>query len=229
MIINKVSLYTNYLNQLKEFYIDHLGFIELSSNEKCIEIKIGESVLEFIQSDSLNKPFYHFAFNIPTDIFHSAKEWAKSKVTLTTEDNEDEIYFTNSNAHSFYLLDPAGNIVEFVSRHEVSQAKESPVFAANQVLNISEINLTTNDVVSIGNQLINFGIPARDNESLHKDFLNFMGERKDGAFLLLGPEGRRWIFSDADSKVYPLSIDINNEKRVSLNEKGEIDLREITS
>ncbi|WP_430786594.1 VOC family protein [Virgibacillus flavescens] len=208
MIISRVSLYTNYLNQLKEFYIDHLGFIELTSDEKSFKIKIGQSVLEFIQNDDLEKPFYHFAFNIPTDIVDSAKEWAKSKVALTTEEDEDEVYFTNSKAQSFYFLDPAGNIVEFISRKEVSPASEAPHFTTDHLLNISEINLTTNNVISIGNQLINFGIPARDNESLDSDFLNFMGEKEDGAFLLLGPKGRRWIFSDADSEVFPLSIHI---------------------
>ncbi|MGG3001887.1 hypothetical protein ABEO93_06660 [Bacillus atrophaeus] len=49
-----------------------------------------------------------------------------------------------------------------------------------------------------------------------------MGEYEEGAFLLLGPKGRRWIFSDKKAEVYPLSITINHMKNIEIDSKGEI-------
>lgn len=51
-----------------------------------------------------------------------------------------------------------------------------------------------------------------------------MGESEDGAFLLLGPRNRRWIFSDRESEIYPLSIQIDKAKNIELDHEGNIKL-----
>ncbi|MBE1556749.1 hypothetical protein [Sporosarcina limicola] len=56
-----------------------------------------------------------------------------------------------------------------------------------------------------------------------------MGEKEDGAFLLLGPRKRRWYFSDREAEIFPLSIKINNQKNIELDEKGKITLEKTTS
>ena len=77
----------------------------------------------------------------------------------------------------------------------------------NSLLSIGEINLTTRDIEGIGQQLINRNIPIRDGESLNPDGLTFMGS--DGAFLLLGKPGRRWIFSEQYAEIHPLMIEVD--------------------
>lgn len=224
MLISKVTLYTSDLNETKDFYVSHLGFNLLTEYQNGFELEIGDSVLEFQQTKAEEKPFYHFAFNIPSNLFAEAKDWAKSKVTLNQENGEDEAFFDFFDSHSLYFMDPPGNIVELISRHSVSPPKEVKTFTAEDLLNISEINITTNNVLAAGSQINHFGIPVMNDEVLESDRLNFIGESEDGAFLLLGPEKRPWIFSDRDASIYSLSIEIDNHKNIQVDRKGDISL-----
>ncbi|EMA6343502.1 VOC family protein [Bacillus cytotoxicus] len=216
MLINRVILYSNALEEMKEFYVRILGFRVLHSNEIRFSIQVGESELEFRKNNLNTKPFYHFAFNIPSNQFSEAKEWAKNRVTLNIEDGADEVYFSRSNAHSFYFMDPAGNIVEFISRHTTSPESNEP-FSIDSILNVSEMSLTTDHVLAVGNRLVECGILVRDGEAL-RDGFQFMG--KNGVYLLLGPSGRRWLFSELDAEVHPLMIEIDHEKQIEINRQG---------
>ncbi|MED3910733.1 VOC family protein [Peribacillus simplex] len=227
MIINKVTLYSPAWNEMRNFYVDVLGFELISQTDDGFEMKAGESVLEIKKYHHQEKPFYHFAMNIPTNLFTSAKAWAKSKVELTREDDEDEVFFSYSDAHAFYFLDPSGNIVEFISRYSVSPTSEAESFSVQNVLCISEINITTDEVRALGNQLISNGVPVRNGEEIREDGLNFMGEHEAGSFLLLGPRKRRWIFSDKVSEIFPLSLVINQQLDISLDGEGLMELKKV--
>lgn len=78
---------------MRNFYVDVLGFELLSQTDEGFEIKAGESMLEIKKYHHKEKPFYHFAMNIPANLFTSAKAWAKSKVELTREEDDDEVKF----------------------------------------------------------------------------------------------------------------------------------------
>jgi len=223
MEINKVTIHTSKLHETRHFYEYVLGFQLTTSNENQFAVQVGSSLLEFLETKKETNPFYHFAFNIPSNRFQEAKNWAKVRVTLTVEDGMDEVYFRFLDAHSFYFIDPSGNIVEFISRHSVS-VQSNDAFSANSILNISEINVTTSDVMSVGNQLIANGIKVRDGNELTNS-LNFMG--KEGCFLLLGPENRRWIFSDKRSRSFPVVITIDQEKVIEVDEFGKVDIKHI--
>ncbi|WP_242143330.1 MULTISPECIES: VOC family protein [unclassified Bacillus cereus group] len=221
MLINRVILYSNALEEMKEFYVRILGFRLLHSNEIRFSIQVGESELEFRKNDlTTKKPFYHFAFNIPSNRFSEAKKWARNKVVLNIEDGVDEIYFPRSHAHSFYFMDPSGNIVEFISRHSISPESNEP-FSVHSILNMSEMSLTTNQVLAVGEQLIDFGILVNKKGKLNEEF-NFMGE--SGVYILLGKTGRRWLFSHLNAEVHPLMIEIDREKRVEVTEDGKVSL-----
>ncbi|CAH0296197.1 hypothetical protein SRABI80_04100 [Peribacillus frigoritolerans] len=225
LIINKVTLYGHAWNEMRNFYVDVLGFELLSQTEDAFEIKAGESVLEIKKYHHKEKPFYHFAMNIPTNLFISAKAWAKSKVELTREEDDDEVYFSFLDARSFYFLDPSGNIVEFISRYSVSPESAADSFSAHNVLCISEINITTDEVRALGNRLISNGVPVRNGEAIREDGLNFMGEHEAGSFLLLVPRKRRWIFSDKESETFPLSLVINQHLEISLDGEGFMEMK----
>ncbi|PEB39076.1 VOC family protein [Bacillus pseudomycoides] len=220
MLISRVTLYSNALEEMKDFYLNKLDFQLLHSSEMSFSIQVGESELEFRKNNLNSKPFYHFAFNIPSNQFSEAKEWAKKKVVLNVEDGEDEVYFSRSNAYSFYFMDPAGNIVEFISRHTTSPESNEP-FSVHSILNVSEMSMTTDQVLAVGNQLIEYGISVRDGEALSDGF-HFMGE--NGVYLLLGPSGRRWFFSELDAAVHPLLIEIDSEKQIEINRQGECNI-----
>lgn len=219
MLISKVKLYSNEIEKLKEFYVTLLGFNLIDESQSSFTIQIGESEMEFCDNPLDSKPFYHFAFNIPSNQFKEAKNWIKSKVTLNIDEGNDEVYFEFINAYSLYFLDPSGNIVEFISRTSSPIAKA--VFLASSIINISEINITTNHVLSVGNQINEFGIPVRDTGTLNDQF-NFLGS--DGSFLLLGAEKRTWYFSDKGAEIHPNTIEIDKNKVIELHKDGNISL-----
>lgn len=220
MEINKVTIQTSKLKESEDFYHRVLGLQLINSNENKFTIKVGSSLLEFLETNKEINPFYHFAFNIPANQFQEAKFWAQSKVSLTVENGEDEVYFEFLDAHSFYFVDPSGNIVEFISRHSVS-VQSNEVFSENSILNISEINITTKEVISVGNRLIASGTYVRDGKELTES-LNFMGS--NGSFLLLGPPNRKWLFSDKQSECFPVVITINQEKVIEVDDNGEVEI-----
>ncbi|MFZ3580030.1 hypothetical protein ACOI1D_19115, partial [Virgibacillus sp. DJP39] len=47
--------------------------------------------------------------------------------------------------------------------------------------------------------------------------LNFIGERAHGVFILLTQPGRKWIFSNKESAIYPIEIELKNRNKIILN------------
>ncbi|WP_404453642.1 VOC family protein [Virgibacillus necropolis] len=221
MKINLVVLRTKNLMQMKKFYIETLGFSLIKEDERSFRIAAGTSELEFTSKDVKGNPYYHFAFNIPANNFEEAKSWTKERVSLTVEDGEDEADFDHLPAHALYFDDPAGNIVEFISRHSTSESRTEP-FSIKSILNISEISLTVEDAVSVGEKLNNLGVPERDNNAISTQSFNFMGKRANGIFILLTQPGRRWIFLDKLSAIYPIEIELTNNNKVILNSDSEL-------
>jgi catechol 2,3-dioxygenase-like lactoylglutathione lyase family enzyme len=218
MIINQAVLYTHLLDEMKDFYVNSLDFPLTAASAHSFSIKVGESELTFKESSLHTKPFYHFAFNVPSNHFIEAKQWAAQRVFLNTEEEKDEVYFEAFDAHSFYFEDPAHNIVEYISRHSDCPPSSDP-FSSRSLLSIGEINLTTPHVRSVGTQLMNSGIPVRNNRLLNETF-NFLGS--GSAFFLVGTPKRRWFFSNRDSEVHPLMVKVNHSLAVSLDEKGKL-------
>ena len=145
----------------------------------------------------------------------------KERVYLTVEDEKDEVQFLHADALYFY--DPAGNIVEFISRHLVFE--ESLIsFSINSIVNISEISLTVNDLIDASKQLNEIGVTERENKEIRKQQLNFMGNKKKGIFLLLTEPGRKWLFSDKLSTIHPLEIILTNNHKIVIDSDNELQI-----
>ncbi len=215
MEIKLVILQTEEINEMKRFYVDIFGFPLLKEDKNSFRIAVGSSELEFTSENVEGNPYYHFAFNIPSNLFREAKSWVKEKVKLSVEDGEDEAYFSFFSAYALYFYDPSGNIVEFISR-EASEEGTQP-FSIESVLNISEIGLTVDDAIAAGTKLKEIGINVRDNDPLSQTSLNFMGEKSKGIFIILNQPGRRWIFSDKISAIYPLEIQTTDGSKIVVN------------
>ncbi|MCY9091622.1 hypothetical protein FO507_03765 [Bacillus mojavensis] len=206
MKIKNLEIFVSHFNQTVSFYKDILQFKRLALTDTLATFQVGESILTLHQ-DEVNRYYYHFAFNIHSNIFAEAKEWLKKKVNLLEENGDDEVYFANAKARSIYFEDPAGNIVEFISRLETSPETRSKEFTPDNVIGISEIGLSTNHVKECFDYLLKLGIRQRNDEPFSKKHLHFMGEYEEGVYILLGPVGRRWIFSDKYSIDAPLMIE----------------------
>ncbi|MBS3679874.1 VOC family protein [Ornithinibacillus massiliensis] len=206
MEIKSLTLQTRHIKEMRAFYVDMFGFPLVREDEYSFRIRVGTSQLEFTSESVKGNPYYHFAFNILANKFVEAKSWVKERVELNTREEEDEAFFSNLPAHALYFYDPAGNIVEFISRHSISKKGEEPFSIEEGIVNISEIGLTMEDAISAGKKLMTIGIHERDNAPLSSTSLNFMGDRSKGIFIILNQPGREWIFSDKLSATYPMEI-----------------------
>ncbi|EON70364.1 hypothetical protein [Lysinibacillus sphaericus] len=221
MKITKVKLYAYDLPKLKEFYCEKLGLALLTSNDSFFEIAVGESMITFERiSTSVNKQ-YHFAFNIPSNLFVQAKNWVKGRVDILQLDQQDEVYFERIKAHSFYFYDPEENVVELIARSEVNPHSDTDAFLPAHLLNIGEINLTTDSIHEVATYLIEHGILPCYGEEVHIDALTFMGNYEDGTNILLGPSKRNWYFSNKDAIVSPISIELNHTLQLNMKKDGE--------
>lgn len=223
MEIKSVILQSNNIEEMKKFYVEHFGFPLVKEDEYSFRIVVGTSELEFTSRQAEGNPYYHFAFNIPSNLFSEAKEWVKERVTLNIDFDNDEIYFSNFSAYSLYFYDPAGNIVELIARQSLAEVKER-LFSIESILNISEIGLTVDDAIDACNRLIEIGIHEREHGDLTSTSLNFMGEKSKGVFIIVNQPGRRWIFSDKKSAIFPLQITTTNERIIVVNSDRQLEI-----
>ncbi|WP_114571586.1 VOC family protein [Exiguobacterium flavidum] len=222
MKITKATLYTDNIEQMKQFYLKTLGFSQVSETDRSFAIQAGASVLEF-ELDPLRTPKqYHYAFNIPGNLFIEAKKWIKNHISLLLHEEEDEIFFENTNSHSVYFYDSDENVVELIARHAVNPTRPSSLFVARDILDIGEMNLTTDDVLGVGEKLEEIGVFQRYGSPLKGDSLNFLGEPQDGTHILLGPAGRNWLFSKKDAITSPIMIELNHQHRIQVDSSGKM-------
>ncbi|PPA71144.1 glyoxalase [Jeotgalibacillus proteolyticus] len=208
---------------MKAFYLEELGFSLNEQSETTFSVSAGSSELIFSKASGERKPFYHFAFNINAGHFKEAKKWIASKVELNKENGEDEVYFRAFDADSFYFEDPAGNIIEIIGRYSNS-TKHIGAFSINQLLNVSEINVTTPDVSKAAEALREEGVLS-EKKMIHPQELNFVGEGE--AFILLGPPKRTWYFSDRKAEIHRTVIEVNNDKRIEVDDTGTVTVTEV--
>lgn len=225
MEIKLIVLQTKHLPQMKTFYTDTLGFDLVKEAEDSFRIAVGTGEMEFTTKAAEDDPYYHFAFNLPANKFYEAKSWIKEKVNLLVEDGADEADFAHLPAHALYFYDPSGNIVELISRHGTTDESSEP-FSVNSIVNISEIGLIVEDAMAAGERLNELGLNERDGHPISRQFLNFMGEKENGVFIILAQPGRRWIFSDKLSAIYPLEITLMNNNKIIVSPNKELLIRQ---
>lgn len=140
MRIAEITLHTDCLHEMKQFYSELLEFPIARETEESFTVQAGQSRLNFQQSSS-GKGFYHFAFTIPANQLEEAGLWVQHKgIPLYTRDNKNQYFFEDWNATASYFYDPQGNLVEFIAHHALQNASQSP-FGAHSMIRISEIGL----------------------------------------------------------------------------------------
>lgn len=152
MDILRLELPTKDLVAQRDFYSQVLELLVDLSAEK-LEVKAGKTRLVFTQAEPDFEAAYHFAFNIPENQFRVAKAWVSDRILLLrNESGKDEYDFTDWNAHAFYFKDAAGNILEFIARHDLQNAVNG-AFDSGQILNVSEIGIPSEDVLAIAKEI----------------------------------------------------------------------------
>src|SRR5437588_4830670 len=146
MKIDEVELLSGDVAALRDFYA---GVLRLPTQlaQDTLSVQAGSSRLTFRPAPTRWDGFYHFAFNIPENQVWEAKAWVLSRVPLIRDQaGQDEFDFESWNAHSVYFRDPAGNILEFIVRHNLPNRADRP-FDERGILYISEIGIASEDVL----------------------------------------------------------------------------------
>jgi len=210
MIIKELSLYTNLIEELKEFYTQALELVLIKEDESSFAVSCRDSVLVFTITNDIKDPFYHFAFNIPENRFSHAKDWISRKTELIKLEGDDEFDFRSWNAHSLYFYDPAGNIIELIARHNLNNATDEE-FSGKSILSVSEAGLPVDDVDKFFSEVNKeFKIPQ-----FSGDRSAFCAAGDDSGLFIIVSKGRKWFPDCEVAEIFPLSIiistDTNNE------------------
>lgn len=125
--IVETSIYSSDLEKMKEFYVDKLGLEFVSEQRgRHVFVKTDKNMLlifnhavtqtekETNHGASTPPSMVHIAFEIAAKEYEEAKELlAKNKIQIEKEiDWENDI-----KSRSIYFRDPAGNLVEFITRY----------------------------------------------------------------------------------------------------------------
>lgn len=203
MNIRRLELLSADLWVQRDFYADVLD-LPVILTSSSLEVKAGATDLIFKQAWSDFEGAYHFAFNIPENRFHAAKKWISSRAPLLRDSNGQEEFQSESwNSDSLYFLDAGGNVLEFIARHNLKNAVDED-FASPQILNVSEMGLPSEDVVSLANELCTkLGISVFMQEPNE----NFTPVGDDNGLLILPAKDRIWKpDSGVPAKLLPVRV-----------------------
>ena len=221
--------------ELKKFYAGLLELPLVSEQTDRFIIRAGETTINFVQvKDSAATPFYHFAFNIPENKILKAREWQLKRTALSATPTQliDEKYpkdirhFQHWNAHSIFFWDPAGNLVEYIARHDLDNSADGE-FSSKDILCASEIAFIVNDANAIADELkSSFSLDQyRGGDD------NFRAIGDENGLLLIIKKGRVWeshtnTFRTPDTNKTSVTIKTDkNESWKPINYPFEINVK----
>jgi len=146
MLIDEVLLQTGDLGGLRDFYTRVLGLNELTEAGDMLTLQAGRSRVSFRHAESGSQGYYHFAFDVLQNRLPEAKAWLTTRVPLIPDRSGIDLFHSDEwNSDSVYFYDPAGNILEFIARHNQTNDSDNP-FGPTSIIAVTEIGLTCEDV-----------------------------------------------------------------------------------
>ena len=188
MNITRLELLSADVEAQKDFYANVLE-LAVRLDAPILEVQAGRTRLFFTHAPEFDGA-YHFAFNIPANQFAAAKAWLSSRVSLLHDENgKDEFHSENWNSDSVYFKDSAGNVLELIARHNLDNSVNGE-FDSQQILNVSEIGLPSEDVVGLANEIC-----KRLDVSVFRQEPNesFTPVGDDNGLLIIPVKDRIWI------------------------------------
>lgn len=193
--IKSLTLYVHRPAVLAKWY-EALGFA-VRKRGMVYHVAAGYSDLRLIPGEE--EAWFHFAFHVRGEAFERVVQQLESKVDLLPVDEEGSkiIEFESWKARAVYAHDPAGNIVEWITRpdHEWRDiAAPMP-----DIPGLAEIGLPVPDI----------GI-YRHKASLFLSIWKSSGEEftalgNEEGLVIMVPEGRGWLPTDRPAKFFPCS------------------------
>lgn len=206
MKLAEVHLETHKLEALKAFYTQTLQLPLVHEDKNSFAVRIGASKLYFSHATGDDEPFYHFAINIPENQLAEAKAWLATRVSLIEKEGTDEFYHEDWNAHALYFRDPAGNLVEFIARHNLDNASQEP-FSSESLLCISEIGIAVEEV-----RIFSEHVKQELNVQVWRgDEKNFAAIGDEEGLFIIVPVGRPWFPDDRPAREFPVVVDVGDQ------------------
>ena len=203
MNITSLELSAKELEAQRDFYATILE-LPVNLDSSVLDVKVGKTDLRFSQAPTEFDGAYHFAFDIPENQFEVAKAWIFGRTPLLRDENgQDEFESKSWNSHSMYFKDAAGNVLEFIARHNLDNAVDRD-FDSGKILNISEIGLPSENVIGFANELC-----ASLNLSVFRQEPNetFTPVGDDNGLFILPIKNRIWIpNSGVPAKLLPVKV-----------------------
>lgn len=220
MIIKKLTLLSHELEKQKKFYVQNFGFKLLAESENSFEIQTGFSILRFKKSTEF-KP-YHIAFGIPYSLHTSASDWTEKRVNIQKDEGEKIVDFPAWNAKAIYFYDEDKNICEFIARKDLPLTS-AVNFDVNQVYNIAEIGLVTNDIPSVFTKL-QLSTKIQKYDGNMRNFLA-VGDFK-GLFICINKNDKKWFptYDEAMISDFEIQVDIAGFPFLILYKNGELEI-----
>lgn len=218
MKITELTIASAFIDELRRFYVNQLGFTEheVIGGSDGIALQAGHTRFTIVPGTSEAR--YHFAFNIQPDQLDAAATWLQGRGIELVPNTAGQGYivdFPNWWAKSIYFFDPSGNIVELIARGAISPAGNAPLFSANSLLGISEIGIVTDDVLALQNWLSTIHGLTSFVRQPDSDTFSVMGD--DEGLLLLVPPGREWYMGRFAADKHPVALTLDNKgKEVKL-------------
>lgn len=214
MQIRQLHLSTHLPDKLAEFYRDVLE-LPVSVSQDRIHIKAGSSDLFFESTENGSEPFYHLAFNIPSNSIETAKDWLSQRVELLwIEDYQSVVAdFANWKAQSIYFYDTAGNVLELIARKDLHNERKE-YFDPTFILSASEAGIVfpSADYEQETRRLINtYSLPFFAKQPPLPQF-TALGD-DEGLFIVV-PDGRTWYPTQKRARLSPMTIHFEHEGKL---------------
>ena len=218
MKLNYIEILTNDLKATERFYQKLLSLTILEKTVNSISIKIGVSILKFVENLEISKPIYHLAFNIPENKLEEATKWCDNRIELIKKDDAVLVAaFESWNANAVYFYDNNGNLLEFIARHDLKNATTED-FSSKQLLNISEIGIVKENPHVFGHQLIEeYGLNLFE-KNQNSEVFTAIGD--DNGLLIIVKSNRNWYPTEIPAK--------NNWTKIGLTNKTQNIIIEIS-
>ena len=203
MKISYLELSSKDLPAQRDYYANILE-LPVKLDAATLEVQVGQTTLVFTQAPSEFVGAYHFAFNIPENQYQAAKHWITSRIPVLQDKTGQEDFESQTwGSTSLYFLDAAGNVLEFIARHTLKNGSTEP-FDSQQILNVSEIGLPSENVVELANNLsTRLSIPVYKQEPNE----NFTPVGDETGLLILPAKDRIWMpDSGVPAKLLPVKV-----------------------
>ena len=220
MKIKRITLYTHQLEAQKSFYNDVLGFELTKETSQSFSVQAGWTELTFHKSDTVY--IYHYCFMIPSNRLFQAIQWLQNKTDLIKIEGDRIIErFESWNANSIYFYDGAGNIAEFIVRHDLKNEKQDAGFSLTDIICLNEIGVVSGDI-STNNQTLETKFDSKIWRGNAKAF--GANGTQEGLFLLINYNLKKsWFPTDITPQSCPFHGDFEfSNGTFSLEFKNEI-------